>query len=98
MPAAVFSPKHSGQMNLSALLLTEARELIEADPVERGLQLRLIETAPPFVSKHRTPVWGQWRVLRARRLDDILELTVARELLGEEKKNLEITSPTPSND
>ena len=46
--------------------------------------LEIIETAPPREPRHYTPVWGVWRVVRERELENgALQLTVARELLQE---------------
>ena len=46
--------------------------------------LEIIETAPPREPRHSTPVWGVWRVVRERELENgALQLTVARELLQE---------------
>ena len=47
-------------------------------------ELEIIETAPPREPRHYTPVWGEWRVIRERELENgALQLTVARELLKE---------------
>ncbi len=72
-------------MNLTALRLTEAKTAIRNDPATQNLDLKIIETAPPFVPKNRAPIWGEWRVLRARKTENTLELLIAREQLGEEK-------------
>ncbi len=70
-------------MDLIGLPLEAARKLVQDDPAARNLELQVLETAPPFVSKHRTPIWGELRVLRAIQRETMLELLVARELLGE---------------
>ena len=47
-------------------------------------ELEIVETAPPREPRHYTPVWGDWRVVRERELENgKLQLTVARELLQE---------------
>ena len=65
--------------------LEVARREIAVHEAWRALELRVIETAPPFVSKHHAPIWGDWRVVRVTQTEKSLELLVARELLGEEK-------------
>ena len=51
-----------------------------------GREVRIVETAPPFVPRGYVPIWGQKRVVRLRELPDgALEIVVARELLREEK-------------
>ena len=65
---------------MSLLNLTLAEAFVECG--ERALQI--VETAPPREPHHYTPLWGEWRVVRERELDDgTLQLTVARELLKE---------------
>ncbi len=65
-------------MEIIGLPLSLALEMLDETPL-------IIETAPPFVSKTRIPVWGEKRVVRATKNEGRLELLVARELLGEEK-------------
>ena len=46
----------------------------------------VIETKPPFEPRHYVAIYGDWRVVRERVLSDgRRQLTVARELLREEK-------------
>ncbi len=59
--------------------------LAEAQTACAGREVKVIETAPPFTPRHYIPVWGEWRVLRAKEQNDSIELLVARELLREEK-------------
>ncbi len=70
-------------MEIIGLPLSLALEMLGESP-------EIIETAPPFVSKTRVPVWGELRVLRATQNEGRIQLLVARELLGEEK-----VSPSP---
>ena len=65
-------------MEIIGLPLSDALEMLPSAP-------SLIETAPPFPSKTRIPIWGEARVLRVLERDGMFELLVARELLGEEK-------------
>jgi hypothetical protein len=75
--------------NLLGLTLAEAQAVCasreEGAPEDGGREVRVVETGPPFEPRHYTPIWGEWRVLRAQEQNGILELLVARELLREEK-------------
>ncbi len=71
------------KMEIIGLPLSLALEILDETPI-------VVDTAPPFVSKTRIPIWGEERVLRATRKEGRLELLVARELLGEDKT---LTSP-----
>lgn len=66
--------------SLLGLTLQNARELLDSQA-----QIVVIESAPPFHPRGYTPFWGEPRVVRARALEDHLELLVARELVGEER-------------
>lgn len=65
-------------MEIIGLKLPDALAILPAPPT-------IIETAPPFPSKTRIPIWGEPRVLRVVEREGGLELLVARELLGEDK-------------
>ena len=73
----------SDEFALTGLALAVARSLCELMPEADATEIQVFESEPPFLAKGYTPVWGEWRVLRARRREGVLELTVARELLGE---------------
>ncbi len=65
-------------MDIIGLPLPDAVKLLPAAPT-------ITETAPPFVSKTRIPIWGELRVVRVVEREGGVELLVARELLGEDK-------------
>ena len=65
-------------MSLLNLTLEQARA------ESGGLELEIVETAPPRTPQHYTPLWGAWRVIRERPLEGgTLQIVVARELLKE---------------
>ena len=66
--------------------LNEAREALAIEQSTRALPIQLLETAAP-VRKNSNQTFGDWRVLRARLTENhTIELTVARELLTEERR------------
>ena len=70
-------------VDFTGLTLVAARSLCGSLPETAPAEIQVLETAPPFLAKGYTPEWGEWRVLRARHREGVLEFTVARELLGE---------------
>lgn len=72
-------------LDLTGWKLDEAREALTADPSTRALAVQLVETAAP-ARKNSNQTLGEWRVLRVRRADQNIELTIARELLTEERR------------
>lgn len=62
--------------SLAGLVLEDARARV-------GAPVRVVTTEPTFTPRFRQPVWGEWRVLRARQAGLEVELLVAREMLGE---------------
>ncbi len=75
-------------MNLENLIgwkIEEAKAALARDESTRATPLRLIETASPL-RKSSNPIFGEWRVLHARRDEnETLELIVAREMLSENR-------------
>jgi hypothetical protein len=67
-------------LSVVGMRLDEARVALAGNESTRGLPLRLVETAPTR-KKIDSEInrFGDWRVLRARLLPKVIELTVARE-------------------
>ena len=75
-------------LNIEQLIgwkLNEAVAALAADESTRALPIRTVETVAPLrknqTQEERAAKLGAWRVLRASRLDDEIELVIAREQL-----------------
>ena len=89
-----FEPRLTGMKLDAARALCGSWSLgATADGGPEPPEIQVLETSPPFLAKGYTPIWGEWRVLRAHLGPNTIKLYVARELLSEVRAS---GTPRPS--